>query len=31
MMPAEKGVCLPKTMLEGDVKNTAEDTNALWI
>ena len=31
MMPEEKGFCLPKTMLEWDVNNTAKETNALWV
>lgn len=31
MIPAEKGVCSLKTVLEGDLRNTAEDTNALLL
>lgn len=31
MMPAEKGLCLLKTVLESDVNNTGEETDALWF
>lgn len=31
MVPAEKGVCLLKTLLEWHVNNTAKETNALWL